>query len=73
MDLLLIGSVGNSQGKKSQGDKSHYVYIKDFISFLYNKTNHKEKNHFCENCIQCFSSEELLTNHKKVCLEINGK
>ena len=24
-------------------------------------------------CFKCFSSEEILTNHKKVCLEISGK
>ena len=23
-------------------------------------------------CLQCFSSEEVLTNHKEICLNING-
>ena len=25
------------------------------------------------NCLQCFSSKEILKNHCKVCLEIDGK
>lgn len=25
------------------------------------------------NCLQCFSSEEILTNYRKVCLKISGK
>ena len=54
-------------------DKSHYVYIKDFNRFMCNKTKCKNKKHFCRYCLQCFSSEKVLTEHKEVCLEINGK
>ena len=32
-----------------------------------------KKKHFCRYCLQCSSSEKLLTEHKKVCLKINGK
>ena len=46
MNLLLIGNVGYSQGNKPQGDKSHYIWIKGFNRFVYNKTKHKEKNIF---------------------------
>ena len=31
------------------------------------------KKHFCRYCLQCSSSEKVLTEHKKVCLKINGK
>ena len=24
-------------------------------------------------CLQCFSSKEVLTNHDEVCLQLNGK
>ena len=47
LDLLLISS----------GFTSHYVYIKDFNRFMFNKTKHKGKKYFYESCLQCFSSE----------------
>ena len=53
--------------------KSHYVYIKDFDRFMFNKTKNKYNKFFCENCLQCFSSEEVLIEHKEDCLIINGK
>ena len=31
----------------------------------------REKD-FCKSCLQCFSSKNVLTEHKKVCLSING-
>ena len=63
MDLLLI----------SNEFKSHYVYIKDFDRFMFNKTKNRNKKHFCKCCLQCFSSKEILIEHKKDCLVINGK
>ena len=38
---------------------------------MYNKTKYKEKKWM--NCLQCFSSEEILTNYRKVCLKSSGK
>ena len=32
----------------------------------------KNKKHFCKSCLQCFSSKNVLTKHKKNCLNING-
>ena len=63
IDLLLI----------SNEFKSHYVYIKDFDRFMFNKTKNENKKYFCKNYLQCFSSEEVLTEHKEDCLIINGK
>ena len=63
MDLLLI----------NDENKSHYVCTKDFYRFMFNKTKHKIKKHFCRYCLQCFSSERVLQKHRKICLEINGK
>ena len=62
MDLLLI----------SNHFKSHFVYIKDFDRFMFNKTKNRNK-HFCKCCLQCFTSKEILIEHKKDCLVINGK
>ena len=63
MNLLLI----------SNENKSHYVYIKDFNRFMYNKTKKKNKQFFCKCCLQCFSSDKILIKHKENCLIINGK
>ena len=62
MNLLLI----------TKDEKKHYVIIKDFNAFMYNKSKHKERKHFCMYCLQCFSSERILANHVNNCLTING-
>ena len=62
MNLLLI----------TEDDKKHYVLIKDFNSFMYNQTKHKESKHFCMHCLQYFSSERVLNNHKDNCIQVNG-
>ena len=57
---------------KTCGDKLHYVYINDFNRFMFHKTKNKNKKYFCKSCLQCFSSKNVLTKHKEVCLSING-
>ena len=63
MDLVLL----------IDDDKSHYVYIKDFDRFTFHKTKTKNKKYFCKSCLQSFSSKNVLTEHEKDCLSINGK
>ena len=63
LNLLLI----------SENENTHYCLIKDFNRFMFSYSNHKEKKHFCMHCLQCFSSEKVLSNHKEICIEINGK
>ena len=63
MDLLLI----------TKDENKHYVLIKDFNKFMYRQTKHKERKHFCMHCLQCFSSEIVLNNHKENCIVVNGK
>ena len=62
MNLLLI----------TKDEMKHYVLIKDFDTFMYNQSKHKERKHFCMYCLQCFSSERVLANHVNNCLTING-
>ena len=38
-----------------------------------NKTKNKNQKYFCKCCLQCFSSEKVLIEHKENCLIINGK
>ena len=61
MELLLI----------TEDKNKHYALIEDFNTFMYNKTKHKERKHFCMYCIQGFSSEIVL-NNKDNCIEVNG-
>ena len=62
MNLLLI----------TKDEKKHYVLIKDFNTFMYNQSKHKERKYFCMYCLQSFSSERILANHVNNCLTING-
>ena len=63
MELLLI----------TEGENKHYVLIKDFNKFMFSQTKHEHKKHFCMYCLQCFSREDVLTEHKNNCISINGK
>ena len=49
----------------------HYMYIKDFNRLMFNRN--KNKKYFCKSCLQCFSSENVLNNHKEYCSLVNGK
>ena len=62
MNLLLI----------TEDVNKHYVLIKDFNRFMFNQTKHEHRKHFCMHCLQCFSSEEVLNNHKDNCIQVNG-
>ena len=63
MNLLLI----------TEETKTQYVLIKDFNKFMYNQTKHKGRKHFCMYCLQCFSSDQVLINHKENCISMNGE
>ena len=39
---------------------------------MFHKIQNKNKKCFCKSCLQCFSSKYVLTEHKEVCLSING-
>ena len=62
MNLLLI----------TENENKHYVLIKDFNRFMFNQTKHEHRKYFCIHCLQCFSSEKILNNHKDNCIQING-
>ena len=56
----------------SKKRKSHYVFIKDFNRLMFSRAKHKDKKHHYMSCLQSFTTEEILSNHKKQCLSING-
>ena len=55
----------------TEKDKSRYVFIKDFNRLMFSRTKHKDKKHYCMSCLQNFTTEEILSNHKKQFLLIN--
>ena len=63
LNLLLI----------TEGEKKHYCLLKNFNKFMHNQTKNNGRKHFCMYCLQGFSSERVLINHKVDCIEINGK
>ena len=75
---LYISKKSNTQGLSvlliTSEEKSHYVFIKDFDRLMYSKAKTKDshKKYFRMACLQNFTSEEVLSNHKKQCLLING-
>ena len=57
----------------TEGEKKHYLLIKDFNRMMYNKTKHRERKHFCMHCLQCLSAEEVFSKHKTNCMVIYGE
>ena len=55
-----------------EGEKSHYVLIKNFNQFMTSFTKHVGRKYFCLRCLHCCSSARVLENHKQDCLAING-
>ena len=51
---------------------SHIMCISKILTDLLHKTKNKNKKYFCKSCLQRFSSKNVLTEHKEVCLSING-
>ena len=56
----------------TQKNKSQYVFIKDFSRLMHSETKDRHKKHHWMSCLQSFTKEEILDNHKKQCLLING-
>ena len=48
------------------------MFIKDFNRLMYSKTKDQHTKHHCMSCLQSFTKEEILNQHKKQCLLING-
>ena len=50
------------------GEKKHYVAIKSLERLLsMNNSKHKESQHFCNNCLQGFKTQESRDNHYDYC------
>ena len=47
---------------------NHFILIKDFNKFMYYKSKNQHRKHLCLYCLQCFSTEEILTKHTDDCM-----
>ena len=56
-------------GKES---KRHYVLIKNFNTFMYDRTLHRGRKHFCYYFL-AFRTLQKFEFHIKDCFRINGK
>ena len=63
LNLLLI----------TDGEKQHYILIKDFNRMMYHKTKHQHRKHFRMHCLQYFSTEKILAKHNCNYMVINGE
>jgi hypothetical protein len=50
----------------SEKNKSHYVWIKNFSRLCNHLTGHEHKKYWCFNCLQSFSTEEILNEHREL-------
>ena len=46
-----------------EGEKKHYVFIKDLNTFMYDQALHRGKKHFCRYYLQAFRTAEKLKFH----------
>ena len=40
---------------------------------MFKKTKHQHRKHFCMHCLQCFSTEDVLSKHNVNCMVLNGE
>jgi hypothetical protein len=63
VDLLLI----------KDGERSHYVWIKDLPRMLFKSSGYEHRKHPCRRCLHVFKTPQLLERHKLDCLGIGEK
>src|SRR2546425_1614446 len=66
IDLLLTSQENEDSISK------HNVWIKNFDKLNFRQTKHEHKKHICRNCLQGFSSKEVLEKHNPRCMVLNG-
>ena len=54
----------------SEGEKSHYAWVKSLSRLLADQTKNKNKKFFCERCFHGFVGEDLLEKHLEYCQEV---
>ena len=74
-DKVLVHRISEKDGSiprinlmlTTQGDNTHYSYVKRLTALLFDQNRHNESKHFCERCLHGYSRKELLERHKPEC------
>ena len=53
--------------------KDHICLIKDLNKYLHRNNKNRNKTYFCSKCLNSFTTEENLNNHKNLLLKYNKK
>ena len=53
--------------------KDHICLIKDLNKYFHRSNKNKNKKYFCSRCLNSFTSDENLNDHKNLCLKYNKK
>ena len=51
----------------TQGENTHYSYVKRLTALLYDQNRQNESKHFCERCLHGYQTRDLLERHKPEC------
>ena len=51
----------------TNGEKTHYSYVKRLSALLFDQSKNSNSKHFCERCLHGYTTEELLERHKPEC------
>ena len=52
-----------------EGDKQHYCLIRNFSRLMSHTTKNSRARFFCFNCLHGFTRQDLLDNHRPVCIQ----
>ncbi len=51
----------------TQGDNTHYSWVKRLTALLFDQSRHNGVKHFCERCLHGYTKKDLLERHKPEC------
>ena len=51
----------------TQGENTHYSYVKRLSALLFDQSKNSNSKHFCERCLHGYTTAELLERHKPEC------
>ena len=51
----------------TQGENTHYSYVKRLTALLHDQSRYRGVKHFCERCLHGYTTSDLLERHKPEC------
>ena len=53
-----------------QGENTHYSWVKRLTALLLDQSKNRNSKHFCERCLDGYTTRDLLERHKPECKEL---